>query len=242
MTIPALPPLFDLHVIADGRAAADHALALAAGGADPATVVWTEREDVMETAIVLAPETSLDQAANVLFCGGLGLADALAAVIPAGVDVALVWPGRVLVNEREAGTLSLRAPARIAHESVPDWLVIAAEVRVTGTPPEDRSGQRSGWGTTTLDFERCGEIGPADLLEAFCRHFLVWVNRFQDDGFEPVRAAWHDYGRRAPKDQEIRIGRRHLRGSYAGLGPDGALLLSAGENVREIPLLPAIGL
>jgi biotin-(acetyl-CoA carboxylase) ligase len=35
-----------------------------------------------------------------------------------------------------------------------------------------------------------GFISRTRLVESSCRHFLAWVNRWQDDGFRPLYDSW----------------------------------------------------
>ena len=43
---------------------------------------------------------------------------------------------------------------------------------------------------TALHEEGFGEVETLPLLESFIRHFLAWMNTWQDDGFDQVCAAW----------------------------------------------------
>src|SRR3546814_5508125 len=74
---------------------------------------------------------------------------------------------------------------------------------------------------TTLHFVRWSEITPAALLEAFSRYFLVWTNRWLDDGFEPVRTAW--------------LARARERG-LKGLNDRGGMIFEKGGKTRTRPL------
>jgi len=228
----SLPPIYRPVPVAAGEDAMDHAAALAAAGHDPATLVWAEREDRLDCAIVLAPTEPLAEAARVLFCGALGIGDALAALLPPGVDADFIWPGEVRVNERRAAWAQLRVPAGTGAGDVPDWLVLGAVVRVTGGPTAQSEDGLDDAPETTLHFEDCFEIGVPDLLESYSRHFLAWLNRWLDDGFEPLRLAW---AHRAYSGETPAAG-----GSFETLTDRGALRITVDGAARELALLDAL--
>lgn len=182
-----LPPAFR-SVAADADAdAATAARALAAGGADPGTFVWSPREDVADCAVVLAPEEALGSALRAAYATMVAAGDALGALIPAVIPVAFGWPDRIVVNGAAAGGIRLLAPDPAAMDAAPDWMVAGLTLALT-LAPEDEPGRHPG--RTTLAAEGCGDLAASEILESFARHFLYWINRWQEDGFAPVKAAW----------------------------------------------------
>ena len=75
--------------------------------------------------------------------------------------------------------------------SIPDWMVVSAEIMLT-TPDLDEEiwRQSSGYEHTSLAEEGGAHISRTRLVESCSRHFLVWINRWQDDGFRPLYDAW----------------------------------------------------
>ena len=70
-------------------------------------------------------------------------------------------------------------------------MVVSAEVMIS----IDDAGlenwrQGSEYEHTSLTEEGGGHISRTRLVESCSRHFLVWVNRWQDDGFRPLFDAW----------------------------------------------------
>ena len=43
---------------------------------------------------------------------------------------------------------------------------------------------------TSLAEEGAGFISRTRLVESICRHFMAWVNRWDDDGFKPLHDLW----------------------------------------------------
>ena len=50
--------------------------------------------------------------------------------------------------------------------------------------------QSGGYEHTSLAEEGGGQYLERVLWESCSRHFLVWINRWQDDGFRPLHDAW----------------------------------------------------
>ena len=183
----SLPSLYSPVAIAAAEDAWETAVKTAQSGADPATFVWARREDRVDAAVVLGPETPAEQARLVCYVAAVAIGDALGALIPPAVPVTFGWPDRILVNGATVGGTRLLSAATQSDESVPDWMVvglqIAVKIDLTGEPGETA-------GRTSLAEEGIVEVGVATLLESFSRHFLFWINRWQDEGFGPVKTAW----------------------------------------------------
>ena len=189
MATPKLsaPSMYRPVAAGDGEDPFDLACALARDGAEPATLVWTPGEDLMECAIVLGPEDPLGPSLLVALVAMVGIGDALGALIPPTIPVGFAWPDRILVSGATAGRLRIASADTIDDTAVPDWMVLGLSIAVTGQSIETFP---NGGLHTALHAEGCEDVGAHDLLESFSRHFLYWMNRWQDDGFSPVRGAW----------------------------------------------------
>lgn len=182
----SLPPIFrPAPVDGDALAAAE---TMAADGADPGTFVWSRRDDVADCAIVLSPSEPLAPSLLVAYVAMVAVGDALGALIPPVIPVGFGWPDRIVVNGAQAGGIRIRAAATGGAESVPDWMVAGVTLILRAAARDDEPGRDTL--RTSLDMEGCGDLTVRDLLESFARHFLYWMNRWQDDGFAPVRLAW----------------------------------------------------
>lgn len=235
---PRLPPLYRLVIVPPDRDVGTRAMARAESGAEPATLLWAERSDRLEAAVILSPDMPLVEASEVLLCGALGLGDALAALVAPGVDVEFAWPGFVLVNARAVGGVGLRAPGQ-RPDAVPEWLVLRLALEVEGGPD---SAVLGGVEVTTLEHEGCGTMTTADLVSEFARNFLSWVTRWQDDGFAPVRKEWIGRAHRnVPQASfDLSDGER-VEGRFAGLDDHGAARIETAVGRREVPIIASVG-
>jgi len=236
---PDLPPIYRLVQIPRGPAF-PKALEEADAGAGPGTVVWSVRPDRLDCAIVLAPDEPLAVSLPVAYVALLGLGDALGALGPPNVPVTFGWPDRIEVNGAEVGGIRLAAAPVISPAAIPDWMVIGIAIRILGEPNDDSPGLHPH--RTALHEEGFGEVEAMPLLESFSRHFLAWMNRWQEDGFDPVRNAW--LSRASGHDGEIKVerGGRTVTGSFTGIDSDGALLLGLEDGIHRVPLGDALAI
>ncbi|SHJ14591.1 Biotin-(acetyl-CoA carboxylase) ligase [Palleronia salina] len=180
---PSLPPLFTA-LAAEGPVV-DTAIGAARAGCDGGTVVYGPTGGDLSAAIVFAPEEPLADCALALPVCGVGLQNALGALAPPEVAVELGWDGTIFVNGGRCGALKLIGPATDA-DVVPDWLIVTLDLAFL--PKGDDAGAAPD--RTALYAEGCGEVEPLPLLEAWVRHTLVWLNRWQDGELRALHREW----------------------------------------------------
>lgn len=231
---PIFPSVYDGVKLPAGEDAFEASVNAARQGADPATLFWEDREDRVELAIVLQPEQALAEALPVLHVGMIGIGDALGAIVPPQVAVMFGWPDRVEVNGGLAGGLRLAAPDGCALDAVPDWLVLGLTILVKR---ELIGGEEPGMDPTrtVLHEEGCGELTVPDILEAFSRHFLLWVSRFGEEGLRPVAAHWLERGSGYKESVALSVAGAQYAGQFTGLDDSGGMLLQT-ETVEALPL------
>jgi biotin-(acetyl-CoA carboxylase) ligase len=237
---PVLPPLLRPLAVGADRRPFERGLELAAEGAEAGTLLWSTGEEVCEGAVVLAPEQPLERSLPIVPIAMLGLGDALGAMVPPLVAVTFGWPDRIEVNGGVVGGVRFGCAATEAAEAVPDWLVIGFGVALHGRRTEGATGDR--FRRTTLAEEGCGEVTTLDLLEAFGRHFLGWIDRWQAEGVEPVHKAWLSRATGLGKPVEVRVGDQVRQGTFTGLTESGALRLVKDGVTQTIALHEALKL
>ncbi len=236
-----LPPLFRLEVLDGGADVAAVARLRAADGADPALVLCAERPDMLDAAVILHPETPLETASLVVYAAMLGLGDALGAVVPPGIDVTFRWPNRIEANLGAMAEVTLEIPDNAVPGAPPDWM--AVRVMAVIGPLED-DWRQGGFPETSLREEGCAEVTSGEFLESFARHFLTWINRWEDDGFDPLRSMWLRHTPTERKDDgleiAIQIGDAVHVGLFRSIDDDGAMVLSEDNVTRRFELLKSI--
>lgn len=228
---PTFPPLLDGIAVKRPQEPFDLARAEAAAGrAGAGTVYWARATDHMDVAIVLEPEVPLEQAMHMPFAAMVAFGDALGALAPPELGVYYRWPCDIIVNGARAGQLRFAVPQDAAPGEQPDWLVIGFTVSMRDERPDpglepDR---------TSLYEEGCIEITRTDLIESFCRHFLVWINTWENEGFREIGEIWTARAREGSPDVDL----DGQRAAILGLDESGNLLVKPEEgSPRALPIL-----
>ncbi|GHF44014.1 biotin/lipoate--protein ligase family protein [Seohaeicola zhoushanensis] len=226
MSEPQFPPLLT-GLDAEGRDPFALACEMAEAGCDGGTLVHSVRADRLQAAVIFAPEVPLAEAAAVLVVCGVGLQNALGALAPPEVAVHLEWDGGIRVNGGACGRLSLAGNTR-DPEAVPGWLVVGLDltlIRLAEAPGETPD-------VTSLYDEGCAEVDPVGLLEAYARHMLVWLNRWDDEGNRPLHAEWSGlaWGLNGA------AGVAGRSGVFIGTDERFGMLLRDGETTHLVPL------
>ena len=228
-----LPPLYRLITVEAGADTAAEARRMAASGAGPATVICAAREDRLDCAVILHPDLPAAEARLAIYLLALGVGDALGAVVPAGIDVTYRWPNVIEANIGAVARVAIDLPEAAADGDVAGWMVARATVVIGALPGE---GLRQGFPETSLHDEGCVEVTTAGLLESFARHLLVWVNRWQDDGFGPIRAMWLRHAPGHGETVTIDAGGEQYTGVFDGIDDDGALVLKRDGTEQRVAL------
>jgi BirA family biotin operon repressor/biotin-[acetyl-CoA-carboxylase] ligase len=235
---PEFPPLYRPFAVTPDLDPFERAIGVAGDGAEAGTLLWSIAQEACECAVVLAPEHHLEASLPVVLVAMLGLGDALGSLVPPVVAVTFGWPDRLEVNGGVIGGVRMASAPVVVRSAVPDWMVIGISVAVRGPwaddqPPDDLL-------RTTLAEEGCGQVQTVDLLEAFARHFLAWINRWQDDGVGPILQAWLSRATGLGKPIELEIGDHVRQGTFTGLTESGAMRLVKEGVAQTISLDEAI--
>ncbi|WP_186420433.1 biotin/lipoate--protein ligase family protein [Bosea sp. CS1GBMeth4] len=218
---PVLPPGFSLVTLRESGDAFAHAQAIAAQ-AGAATLVWVRRFDIVEFAVVLEPDAILAEARLAHYLAMNALADALAVHSPPERPVLFRWPDALTYDLGLIGGGRLAWPAGCPENQVPDWLVFGAMVRATTMSPFELG--QTGVGMAEEGFE---EVDAVDLIEAFCRHLMLGVSRWQEEGARAAVRRWLDR-------LEKVVGVRH------GIEPNGDLVATSQHGTERRGLVEAL--
>ncbi|MBT8409260.1 MAG: DUF4444 domain-containing protein [Alphaproteobacteria bacterium] len=227
MTQLQLPPLLAGQQAPDGKDPFDHARQLAAEGCDAGTIVYDLGATVLRASLIVAPEEPLAGAAVILPVCAIGFQNALGALAPPEVAVQLTWDGKILINGGVCGAFRIAASTQDPAE-IPGWMV--AGFRLTLWPENEDTGLTPD--QTALYSEGCAEVAAPDLLEAWARHTLVWINRWTEDGPASLHREWE--GLVPSIGEEITLPQG--TGTFLGVDERFGLLLRTGGGTDLVPL------
>ncbi|MBW7471498.1 biotin/lipoate--protein ligase family protein [Marinobacter sp. M216] len=224
---PQFPPLLSGEVVPKHTDPFDKAVSRAIAGVDSGTIFYSDAVDTLRAALVLAPETSLEEAIQAVYVAQIGLAESLGALAPPEVPVHFQWPDRIKVNGALCGVVRFAADVS-DPKAQPNWLVIGINVPFMHLSNEPGKNPNQ----TCLHEEGCVEITPMGLLESWSKHTLLWLTYFMDSGFERVHSEW-----RPRCDTLGKMIDQPKPGVFVGLDEKGRMLLRQDVMTETVSLI-----
>jgi BirA family biotin operon repressor/biotin-[acetyl-CoA-carboxylase] ligase len=187
---------------------------------------WISAPGDLYLSIGLRPRGRPGDVALLGFATAVAVAETVDAFAGAAGPARIKWPNDVLLAGRKIAGILLESDG--ARPDGVDALVVGVGINVGGDPAGTRIP------ATSLRLAGAN-AGVDEVLEAFLacfdRHYRAW----EDEGFAPVRTAWLARAHGLGDPVVARLPGATLEGRFAGLGPDGALLLDQGGGaVRHI--------
>lgn len=216
---------------------------LAQSGADEGTLLWAKRQDRaapdrydgwrpqpggLACAIILRPETSLGQAVQINYVAAVALLMAVAERVAPMTALRHAWPGGLLLGSGKVGRVTL--DAGVSAVGV-DWLSVAVELNVEG--PSNRVDLEHIY----VQLDGHTDVSPRALLESFSRSFLTWLDRWANEGFEPVRTSWMARAEEFGQAVALPVSAGGVSGTFLELDGQGRAVLQTGGSVRVVSLL-----
>ncbi|CAK0755367.1 Biotin--(acetyl-CoA-carboxylase) ligase [uncultured Gammaproteobacteria bacterium] len=219
----------------------DEAKRLAQSGAPAGTVVWAESQEGgrgrrgrtwvsppgnLYCSLIIRPGCAAATVAQLSFVTALAVGDTLCAFIQEPSTVRFKWPNDVLLNERKVCGILLEADAP-ARCTALDWVVVGVGINLKHYPAQTE------FPATALSVE-VGQVPEVEaVLEAFLRHFQVWFDRWQGQGFDPIRATWLAGALGVGERISVRLHTQSLSGRFCSLDHDGTLILDQDGGGRQ---------
>jgi len=231
-TQPQLPPLLQAEAVGQGSDVHTKAVARAAAGA-VGLVCYSSRTDMLDMAVTLAPEVPAAQAAQMHHALMIAIGDAIGAAAPPEVSVGYQFPGTLLLNRGVAGYVRVSMAPASGDDSLPAWMVAGLRLRIAADDRPRSLEYRMA--NSSLEEEGAGFISRTRLLESCCRHFLVWLHRWEGEGFRPLHDLWV---KRVDKEAVL-MTRDGQNAEWIGLDEEGCGLVKTGGKAQVISLLDA---
>jgi BirA family biotin operon repressor/biotin-[acetyl-CoA-carboxylase] ligase len=211
----------------------DEAARLADAGCTEGTVVWSREQTGgrgrrgrywaspvgnLYSSTVLRPKCPAARAAELGFVAALAVGD----MVPTDRQVRLKWPNDVLVDGGKIAGILLESA--LSQTGLVQHVVAGIGVNVGFAPqlPDMRYPGAMLGGTVEAALER--------LTAALARRLVQW----RAEGFETVRSAWLAQAGPLGAEVDVRLGNELVRGRFAGVDREGALLLETAQGPRKI--------
>lgn len=205
----------------------DVAVMRAIKGVDSGHICHRIAADRIGAALIVAPEVPLRDAVAMLPLCGVGFQNALGALAPPEVAVHLSWQGGIRINGARCGGFRMGAETGDPTET-PLWLVVGFELPIL--PPSEDMGLNPD--ETALHAEGCADVDSGLLIEAWARHTLNWIARWEDEGTKPLHSEWRGLAHGLGED----CTQNGLTGTFLGVDEHFGMLLRDTETTHLIPL------
>lgn len=221
------PPLMSGEPVTEGQDPFETACLRAVQGCDAGLVVYNLGKSTVSAALVFAPEVALKDAMAMMPLCGIGFQNALGALAPPEVSVHLEWAGGLRINGGKCGSLKVMASDNDPEET-PDWLVVGFTLPLL--PASDRPGDTPD--ETALYAEGCADVQAPDLVEAWARHTLNWIGRWEDSGNATLHEEWRGLAHGVGEN----VTQAEMSGVYLGVDELFGMLLRDETTTHLIPL------
>jgi hypothetical protein len=200
-----LPPGYELVTLREGGDAFAYAQEIA-GRRGAGTLVYVQRFDLVEFALVLEPDEPLATARRAFFACMTAMADSLAVHCPPEKLIQFRWPDTLIFDHGVLGGGRLAWPKDAAEDQPPEWLVFGGIMRTAVVRNRDSSVslEPGTWVVgTALEVEGFEDTTPESLVESFSRHLMVHIDAWNERGFKSVGRQWLS---RLPEDKALKRG------------------------------------
>ena len=232
---PQLPPQFELVQLGSVDSVMDEAARRARGGAEEGTLIWAAEQGDAQTrrghrwyspagnlhcALILRPDFANERCGQLAYVAVLAAGSALAGLLSPMTGLRYRWPTDLFINELKAGQILLASSG--AHSDPYEWLTLGVMINVAHHPPNPEPETFN-----SVHASGAPEVTPGELLEDFARYFLSWINRWSEEGFEPIGRHWQMRADGIGAPLTLQLGQREQGGTFVKLDEQGRLLLGA---------------
>lgn len=177
-------------------------------------------------SVVLRPEVAPHRAAEVTLVAAVALAETIR---EAGVDATIKWPNDIQVEGRKvAGILTELSADTEQVQFVVLGIGVNLNSELTDFPPEVAET------ATSLRVARGSPVPRALFTAALFTKLEQWLDRWAEDGFEPIRLAWKRLSSTIGQEVLVRAERQELRGVAEDIDAHGALMLRVGDRLERV--------
>ena len=182
---------------------------------------WLSPPGNLYLSVLLRPNAAAASSGLWSLLAGLVLAEALQHFLPAA-RIMLKWPNDVLIEDRKLGGVLIDAAIEQGRFS---WLVIGFGANLAHAPEvpgRKVTSLAAHGGAATMD----------SAIQALLTRLDHWRGDVEAGDGEALRAAWLACAH--PKGSPISVNGGRTAGRFAGIAPDGALLLARDAHIETI--------
>lgn len=187
---------------------------------------WESPAGNLYLSVLLRPDVPLREAPQWSFVAAVALAETLKMLLPEAADLTLKWPNDLMLKGAKAAGILVETG--IAPSQALDWICIGIGVNITSKPSlPDRP-------TACLAEFLPAPPAPEGLAQSLLESLAHWHGIRLHQGFAPIRAAWLNHAPAMGAPVSVKRDAVLLEGAFAGLSPEGGLLLAKNDEVQLI--------
>ena len=238
---PRLPPAYRLIRFDTIDSTNEEAKRLARAGAEEGTLVWALEQTAgrgrrghawasprgnLYASLILRPECPVGRAAQLGFVAALAVGDMLDATSGGLEELSYKWPNDVLVHGRKIAGILLES--ELGEGEIPKFVIVGVGINLISSPPDTE------FPATSVAEQGLRPVSPARAVEEVTRYCHAWVQRWREEGFAPIRAAWRARAISVGEVIRVRLEAATLHGRFLDIDQQGALLLENSGELRCI--------
>jgi BirA family biotin operon repressor/biotin-[acetyl-CoA-carboxylase] ligase len=187
---------------------------------------WESPAGNLYISVLLRPAVPLRDAPQWSFVAAVALAETLNGLLPEASKLSLKWPNDLLLQGAKAAGILVETGIAPSHAL--DWICIGIGVNIRSKPNlPDRP-------TACLAEYSAAPPAPEALAQSLLVSLAHWHDVRLQQGFAPIREAWLRHAPAMGAPISLKRDGALLEGAFAGLSPEGGLLLAKGREVQLI--------
>jgi BirA family biotin operon repressor/biotin-[acetyl-CoA-carboxylase] ligase len=187
---------------------------------------WESPAGNLYVSVLLRPAVPLRDAPQWSFVAAVALAETLNGLLPEASKLSLKWPNDLLLQGAKAAGILVETGIAPSHAL--DWICIGIGVNIMSKPNlPDRP-------TACLAEYLAAPPAPEALAQSLLVSLAHWHDVRLQQGFAPIREAWLRHAPAMGAPISLKRDGALLEGAFAGLSPEGGLLLAKGREVQLI--------
>ena len=189
---------------------------------------WESGQGNLAATLLMTSSRPAGEAAQLSFVAALGVRDLAARFVPEAI-IALKWPNDVLIGGAKAAGILIESGRRDDGDL---WLAIGIGVNLVSAP--EGLDYPAASLAEHLGPHAARPPTPEEALVILSDSISIWLDIWERDGFEPLRAEWTRHAAGLGGRCVARVGDRSIEGVAEAMDADGALVLrlASGELQR----------
>jgi len=181
---------------------------------------WSSPPGNLYATVILNHERQMTDAPQLALVTGIAIAEAVADDLPAGT-VTMKWPNDLLLNGAKSAGILLESGGTNASP-----VLIGSGINIDSAP------DNTPYPATTLRAAGSG-IDAQTLLERYLAALVRWSDRWNRQGFAPIRAQFLSIAAGLGKPVTIRLPDGEKRGIFTDVDAVGTLILTSDTGRTE---------